>query len=207
MVDFGRRLHEKGFIAGTDGNLSLMVDKDLLLITPTGVPKGYLQEFDMILVNLQGELIAGKKSPSSELPMHLFIYKNRPGIKACCHAHPRYATAFSIIGKALPSDILPEVVLSVGEIPLIPYAPPGTEALPRSLENHIEKHTAFILQNHGALTIGRNLEEAYNRMETVEHFAGIVYIAELMGTVNHLDESEVKRLEKIRNSLKQVNGQ
>lgn len=207
LVDVGRRLYDKGYVPGTDGNLSILVEKSTILITPSGTAKGHLHERDLVLVNIEGNLIAGDKKPSSEMLMHLFAYARRPDIKACCHAHPPYATAFSVVGKQLPANILPEVVLSVGQIALTEYAPPGTEMVPKSLEKFIKNHSAFMLKNHGVLTIGKDLEEAYHRMETVEHFAKILYIAQGSGTIGHLDDSEVKRLEKIREATIQEGGQ
>jgi len=202
IVEFGRRLYQNGFVPGTDGNLSVRVD-DNILITPSGAAKGYMTPADPVLIDPDGNLLDGHKKPSSETLMHLYVYKNRPDIGACCHAHPPYATAFSIIGRPLPSDVLPEVILSLGDIPLTEYAPPGTEAVPASLEKFIDGHAAFILRNHGVLTIGTDMEEAYNRMETVEHFAKIFYIAQGAGDINHLDKSETERLRKIAEALKQ----
>lgn len=207
IVKIGRLLCENGLVAGTDGNLSILTEDKKLLITPSGVAKGRLHENDLILVNAEGTILSGDKQPSSELLMHLFVYKKRPDIMACCHAHPPYATAFSIVGKELPPDILPEVILSVGQIPLADYATPGTEAVPKSLEKHIDGHCAFMLRNHGVLTIGLSLEEAYNRMEIVEHFARIIYIAEKVGRLNHLDKDEVKGLKKTRDTKSQENNQ
>ncbi len=141
------------------------------------------------------------RSRHRRLLMHLAVYKARPDILACCHAHPPYATAFSIIGRPLPSNILPEVIVTIGEIPLTEYAPPGTEAVPKALEKHLGNHQAFLLRNHGVLTIGKSLEEAFCRMETVEHYAKIVYIAESRGKLNILDHDEILRLEEIRREL------
>jgi L-fuculose-phosphate aldolase len=200
IIDIGRLLYESRFIAGSDGNLSIRMPDNTIMITPSGFSKGFLKEADMVTVDLEGNLLSGHNRPSSELPMHLFVYQNRPDIGACCHAHPPYSTAFSVVGKVLPSNILPEVILTLGEIPLTAYAPPGTMAVPESLREYIDNHVAFMLRNHGILTIGRTLEEAFARMETVEHYARIVYIAEKSGQPNFLDFEEVRRLEKIRDS-------
>lgn len=203
MVEIGRRLYRNGFVPGTDGNISGLVDRDKMLITPSGSAKGFLKPEDLILVDPSGGLISGDRKPSSEMLMHLFVYQRRPDIKACCHAHPPYATAMSIIGRGLPPDILPEVILSVGDIPLTDYAPPGTEAVPQALEPFINDHVAFMLRNHGVLTIGRDLEEAFYRMETVEHFAKIFYIARGAGEIDHLDNPEIERLRKIAEAIRQ----
>ena len=205
IAEFGRRMYQNGYVPGTDGNLSCRVAENTILITPTGVEKGYLRPEELILIDFEGTLISGDNRPSSEMLMHLFVYKNRSDIAAVCHAHPPYATAFSIVGKKLPENILPEVILSIGDIPLTDYAPPGTDAVPESLKEYIRDHCAFILRNHGVLTIGRNLQESFNRMETVEHYAKIFYISQGTGKINNLDNSEVERLRKIGEALRQGN--
>jgi len=202
IVESGRRLYQNGFVPGTDGNLSCRTDDRQVLITPSGAAKGHLRPEDIILVDFDGKPISDDGKPSSEIMMHIFVYKNRPDIAACCHAHPPYSTAFSVLGRNLPADVLPEVLLSLGDIPLTDYAPPGTEAVPDSLKPYIHNHQAFILRNHGVLTIGRDMEEAFNRMEMVEHFAKILYIAEGVGEINHLDKAEVERLKNIGYDLK-----
>jgi L-fuculose-phosphate aldolase len=201
LVEFGRLLYVNGFIAGTDGNLSVRVEKDLILITAAGVAKGFLKTDDLISVNPSGEVLSGSKRPSSEILMHLYVYNRRPLVGACCHAHPPYATAHAASGVSLPADVLPEAIITLGEIPLTEYASAGTSAVAESLAPFIENHNAFLLGNHGVLTIGRSLEEAYNRMETVEHLAKITYIARHIGNVRHLDQSEIQRLERIREAL------
>ncbi|SYZ72619.1 Class II aldolase/adducin-like protein [Candidatus Zixiibacteriota bacterium] len=198
LVKYGRRIYEKGFIAGTDGNLSVRLKSGAIVVTPAGRAKGFLAGQDMVVVDREGKITSSSGRPSSELLMHLAVYRNRPEITACCHAHPPFATAFSITGRKVPEGILPEVIVSVGKISLIAYAPPGTEMVPKALEKYIKTSQAFILRNHGVLTIGRNMEEAYDRMETVEHYIKIIYIAETKGKLNFLDKNEIRRLEKIR---------
>jgi L-fuculose-phosphate aldolase len=198
LVKYGRLIYENGLIAGTDGNLSIRLDDGSILITPAGKAKGYMAEDDMVLVTGDGQILSQKGRPSSELLMHLAVYKRRIDINACCHAHPPFATAFSAIGRRLPGGVLPEVIISIGDIPLTDYAPPGTDAVPEALEQYLEKNQAFILKNHGVLTIGRDMIEAYNRMETVEHYAKIIYIAETRGKLNILDNEEIRRLDEIR---------
>lgn len=201
VIEIGRRLHAKGFIAGIDGNLSIRLNSREILITATGVSKGFLEPEDLVIVDYTGKTVSGNGQPSSEMKMHLAVYNGRDNIHACCHAHPPYATAFSVVEKILPPNILPEVILTLGQIPLVEYAPPGTAAVPRALEKHLKEHDGFILTNHGVLTLGRNLFEAFYRMETVEHYAKIIYIAEQSGKLNFLDLDEVRRLEKLRETL------
>jgi len=202
IVEIGRKMHTRGYISGTDGNISIRTDHDRIVITPSGSCKGFLKYEDMIVVDSVMTVISGAGKPSSESDMHLSLYKLRPDIKACVHAHPPYATAFAVAGEELPGDILPEVALFVGPIPLVPFTSPGTTAVGAGLEVFAADHDAFLLKNHGVVTIGTNLEEAYNRMETVEHFAKILFYARQIGTVDHLPEEEVVRLTRMREVLR-----
>lgn len=201
IVEAGERLYRRGLVAGTDGNISVRLDDDRIMITPAGIAKGRMAPDDMVIVDINGKHLQGKNEASSESAMHLFVYRNRPEVKACVHAHPPCATAFAVAGIALAEDILPEVVLFVGGIPLTDYAPPGTDAVPRSLEPHIESNNAFLLRNHGLLTIGQSLDEAYNRHEMVEHFAKIVTLARQLGNVDSIPSEDFARLEKMRSRL------
>ena len=204
IIETGRRLYQKEFIAGPDGNLSIRLNPAKILITASGICKGFLSNDDLVVVDNSGRSIQGAAKPSSEMLMHLAVYANRPEINACCHAHPPYATAFAVAAQPLPAGILPEVILTIGEIPLTRYAPPGTPAVPRALEEFLPRFNAFVLRNHGVLTIGRDMTEAFQRMETVEHYARIVYIARQCGNLNFLDKDEVRRLEDIRDSLRKL---
>lgn len=204
IVSIGKRLSERGLVAGTDGNISVRLETDRIMITPAGKAKGYLNPDDMVIVDSNGKKLQGALSPSSEMAMHLFVYKNRPEVSACVHAHPPHATAFAVAGIDLQNDILPEVVVFVGGIPLTDYAPPGTDAVPRALEPHIEKCNAFLLRNHGLLTIGRTLEEAWCRLETVEHYSKILHLARQLGNVNCIPSEDFQRLEKIRQKRDEV---
>jgi L-fuculose-phosphate aldolase len=197
IVEYGHLLYEKDLTSGTGGNLSIHV-KNKLLITPSGESLGFLYKDGLVVIDKKGEKISGYADPSSEKLMHIFVYKNRRDIRACCHAHPPCATAFSVTGQKLQSDILPETILILGEIAITDYAPPGTDAVPKALEKFIADHDVFILKNHGVLTLGRNMEEAYFRMETVEHLAKITYIAQSLGKINLLEKNEVARLNEIR---------
>jgi len=201
IVEVGLRLQERGFLAGSDGNISLRMEHNRILITPAGKPKGRLDPADLIIVSLDGQKLEGSGSPTTEMAMHLAIYRARPEINACVHTHPPYATAFAVAGIPLPDDILPEVVVFVGPVPICEYAPPGTEAVPRSLSPYIETHHAFLLRNHGLLTIGRSLEEASNRHETVEHYAQILWLARQLGDWNRIPKEDFQRLTRIRQQV------
>ena len=201
VTDFGHRLFEQGMIAGTDGNLSVRLDDDRILVTPSGLPKGRLAPEDMVIVDINGKHLQGNHKASSELAMHLLVYQRRPEVKACIHAHPPHVTAFAVAGIGLESDVLPEVVVSVGKIPLTDYAGPGTDEVPKSIEPHIDTCNAFLLRNHGLLTIGRTLDEAYNRHEVVEHYARIVLLARHLGNIDAIPGDDFKRLERMRENL------
>ncbi len=201
IVNIGQLLYDRGLIAGTEGNISVRLDENRIVVTPSGIPKGRLSPQQMVIVDNNGKHLQGKTKASSELPMHLFVYSARPEITACVHSHPPYATAFAVAGVPLEKDVLPEIVLFVGNIPLTDYAPPGTHSVPQSLEPVIETNNAFLLRNHGLLTIGRTLEEAFNRHETVEHYARIVLLARRLGSVGTIPSEDFKRLETTRRKL------
>ncbi len=201
MLEICRRLYDNRMIAGTEGNVSVRLDDDRILVTPTGKAKGFLAAEDLVIVDSNGKHLQGNLKASSELLMHLHVYKNRQEITACVHSHPPYATAFAVAGVALAEDILPEVVLFIGNIPLTDYAPPGTDAVPKAIEPYLETSNAFLLRNHGLLTIGRTLEEAYNRHETVEHYAQILFLARQLGNIEAIPSEDFQRLEKIRRKL------
>lgn len=198
IIRVGHRLAAREMIAGADGNISVRLGPDRIMVTPTGRNKGLLAPQDMVIVDGDGGKVEGVLEPSSELAMHLFVYRSRPEIGACVHAHPPYATAFAVAGTALPFDVLPEAVVTVGPIALTEFAPPGTDAVAKSLEVFVNEHNAFLLRNHGLLTIGRNLAEAGDRHETVEHCARIIFLAQQLGGINRLPADEIRRLSDIR---------
>ncbi len=198
IVRAGRRLADRKMIAGADGNISVRLEPDRIMVTPSGRNKGLLDPQEMVIVDSKGKKIEGDLEASSELAMHLFVYRSRPDIDACVHAHPPYATAFAVAGVELPYDVLPEAVVTVGPIALTEFAPPGTEAVAKSLEVFVGEHNAFLLRNHGLLTIGQNLAEAGDRHETVEHCARILHLARQLGGITPLPTEEVARLEELR---------
>lgn len=201
LVDYSKLLYDKGMLAGSDGNISIKLDDDRIMVTPGGLAKGRMAPDDMVIVDINGKHLQGTQKATSELLMHLYVYKSRPEIKAIVHSHAPYATSFAVAGVELKEHILPEVVVFIGGIPLTDYAPPGTDAVPKALERHIEKNNAFLMRNHGLLTIGHTLEQAYNRHEIVEHYARIVHLARQLGNVDTLPSDDFKRLEKIRHKL------
>jgi L-fuculose-phosphate aldolase len=199
IVDIGRRLYERGYIAAGDGNISArLADGRGLLATPTGVCKGYLTPEMLVLVDNQGRKTQGQHDPSSELAMHMVVYNLRPDINAIVHAHPPVGTGFAAAGLALTTPLISEVVLTLGCIPLAEYGTPTTMELPQAIKPYVPYYDALLLANHGALTYGPDLEKAYFKMETLEHFARISLVARLVGQEKPLSPEAVEKLFQIR---------
>jgi L-fuculose-phosphate aldolase len=192
--EIGRRLDAKGFIAANDGNLSQRQGADSFLVTSTGSRKGRLRPEEIVCVDAAGNLLAGGKPPTSESRMHVAIYRLRPDAGAVVHAHPPVATGFAVARLPLDACVLPEVILTLGSVPLAPYGAPGTAELGATLEPFLRGHDAILLANHGAVTLGSDLEQAYDRMERLEHTARIFLVAHLLGRVQSLGRGEVERL-------------
>ena len=198
IVQFGRMLHANGFVAATDGNLSVRLDANRLLVTPTCISKGRMRASDMVIVNMEGKRLAGKRRVSSEIGMHLLIYRLRPDVQGIVHAHPPTATGFAASGYDLNRPLVCEVVVGLGSIPLARYGTPGTPELTDALEPLIPHHDAILMANHGVVTFGSSLESAYMKMETVEHFAKIALVTHLLGNEQPLGEKEVEKLNEVR---------
>jgi L-fuculose-phosphate aldolase len=196
MVEVCRALYQRQLLAALDGNLSVRYGKNLLT-TPSGVNKGFIREEDIITVDLNGQVVAGVGKPTSELPLHLEVYLMRPEAGAVIHAHPPIATAFTIAGVSLAEGILPEVVLTLGAIPTAPYATTGTPEMAAAVRDLLPYYDAILLEQHGALTLGQNLWEAYNRMEKVEHTAQTVCLARQLGGARRLPSGEVAKLTRL----------
>jgi L-fuculose-phosphate aldolase len=206
LVEIGRRLWRRGLVAGSEGNLSVRLTGDRLLTTPTGVSKGFMTAEMLVLTDLDGTVLDGDRQPSSELKMHLEIYRQRPEINAVVHAHPPVATAFSVAGIALDRNLLPETVVTMGVIPLVPYSTPTTEEMPASLRPFIARCDAVLLSNHGAVTWAETLETAWFKMETLEMTATVLHNAMLLGKVNELSAADVEKLCEIRAKLFEQRG-
>ncbi|MCI0513659.1 class II aldolase/adducin family protein [candidate division KSB1 bacterium] len=198
IVEVGRRVYQRGYVASNDGNISVRLDEKRILITPTGVSKGFMSVEDIILVDLAGKVLAGNKKPSSEVFMHLAVYQARPDVNSVCHAHPIHATGFAVAGIPLDKCILPEVIISLGSIPVVEYGTPGTDEFFKPVLKYLKDHDAFLLANHGALTIGKDVFNAYYKMETLEHFAHIAYVAQQLGQVKLLNSEQVQKLYDLR---------
>jgi L-fuculose-phosphate aldolase len=212
MVRIGRLMWEKGFVAATDGNLSARLGADRLLVTASGLCKGFLSPEDLVVIRLDGTpLQAGSyrgrgKQASSEIKMHVEVYAQRPDVEAVVHAHPPVATAFSIAGVSLARCVLPEVIVTLGGIPTVSYATPGTAEVPSSIQQVIRDYDAVVLAHHGSLTVGSSLWEAYLRLEKVEHSAQITLAAHQLGRVTTLSPEAVTKLAEMRHDLLQREG-
>jgi L-fuculose-phosphate aldolase len=201
IVEVGRRLWQRGYVAANDGNLSVRLSDGRIVITPTGVSKGFLEAGSLVVVSGEGTRLGGRLEPTSEIRMHLFAYARRPDVRAVVHAHPPKATGFSAAGVPLAQCVLPEVILSLGDVPTAPYATPSTEEVAGSIERFIDGYNAMLLKRHGVLTLGSDIFEAYWRMETVEHVADIALVAKLLGGASPLSSEEVRKLLKVREKL------
>jgi L-fuculose-phosphate aldolase len=197
MAQCCRQLAAQGLIAGQDGNLALRLDANRVLVTPAGMIKSLVQPADMVEVDLAGRKRRGRRNPTSELDLHLRILRRRPDVGAVVHAHPPTATAFATIGEGFDIFVLPELIFQVGRVPLVPYGTPGTPELGDQVDPFIAGHDALLLARHGAVTLGRSLDEAWIRMESLEHGARILWIARTLGggPVAALDAVAVQRLQ------------
>lgn len=198
IVEVGRRLYRRGFVASNDGNITIRFADDRLLTTPKSVSKGFMTPAMMVVVDLDGRKVSGSLDASSELKMHLEVYRQRPDVRAVVHAHPALATGFAVAGIPLDRAVLAEVICTLGSIPIAEYATPSTEELPHAVRRYIKAHDGLLLANHGALTVGGDVFAAYYKMETIEHFAKISLTARLLGGERLISQDEVLRLQSLR---------
>ena len=201
IVEVGRRVYQRGYVASNDGNISARLDEKRVVITPTGVSKGFMTPEDLIVIDMDGKVVSGTKKPSSEMFMHLSVYKHRPDVMSVCHAHPPYATGFAVAGIPLDKCILPEVIIVLGGIPIVEYGTPGTAEFFQPVLKIIDKYDAYLLANHGALTMGKDVVNAYHKMETLEHFAHIAFVAQQLGHMNVLNSEQVRKLTDLRSKF------
>ena len=194
IVHVCRRLYERGLVAGPDGNVSVRLTDDSILVTPSGLSKVDVEPEDLVLVDLAGAVLQGRRRPSSELRMHLRIYQRRADARAVVHAHPPTATGFAVAGQSFMAPVLPEVILQMGGVPIVSYATPGTDELADTFDPYLDRHDAFLMANHGATTLGPTLGLAHQRMESLEHAARIILTARMLGRVNELTATDVEAL-------------
>jgi L-fuculose-phosphate aldolase len=201
LIEVCRLVYRRGLIVALEGNISLRLAKGTILITPTSVCKEFVEERELVEVNLEGNVIKGTKKPTSELAMHLFIYRERPDVNAVVHCHPPYATGFAAARMPLNKCVLPEIIIGLGGIPLADYATPSTQELSESIRPYVKSSEALLLSNHGAVTFGRDIFDAFYKMESVEHAAHITFVARCLGGEKPLSKNDVKKLEQISVSI------
>jgi len=194
IVVYGRALHERGYVAAMDGNLSVRLDEGRILATPTAMCKGMMRPSDLVIVDLEGNRLSGHRDVSSEIAMHLLIYKLRPDVRGVVHAHPPTATGFAAAGMPLNEPLVCEVVIGLGSIPLARYGTPGTPELSEALEPLVPQYDAILMSNHGVVSYGSDLHRAYMKMETVEHFAQIALVTHLLGRQQPLGSQDLAKL-------------
>lgn len=201
ICDVGHKLWQLGFVAANDGNISVKLDEDTFLSTPTGVSKAILTPEMIIKVNSKGEAIesSGDYKPSSEVKMHIRCYKERPDLRAVVHAHPPTATGFAVARIPLDQYTMPEAIIFLGSVPIAPYGTPSTDEVPESLVPFLQEHDCILLENHGAISMGVDLTTAYYKMETLEHFAKVSLVAHQLGGAVELSKSQIDACIDIRN--------
>ncbi len=198
ICEIGRRIYMNGFVAANDGNISVKVNDNEFYCTPTGVSKGFMTPDMIIKVDGKGNKLEGTLNPSSEFKMHLKVYQERPDVNAVVHAHPPIATAHAVCNIPLDTYIMPEAVIFLGTVPICEYGTPSTMEIPDSLMPYIQKHDAFLLKNHGALTVGNTLIKAYFNMESTEYFAKVSLYARQLGGPKQLDCEQINTLLDLR---------
>jgi L-fuculose-phosphate aldolase len=197
LIDVASRCYDKGYICGLEGNFSIRLESNLILTTPRGCCKARLNKDELVLTDMEGNAI-GSGNPSTELKMHLIVYKARSDARAVVHAHPTTAVGLTIAGVDLTPPVLPEVVCSLGKIPTAPYATPSTSEMPDSILPLLADHDALMLSHHGALALGPDIWDAFYKLETVEHFAQTLLVARLAGGVKPLSDRHVENLMAIK---------
>ena len=208
ICDVCRKMWQQGWVAANDGNVSVKLDDGTFLATPTGVSKSFITPDKLVRIDGEGKVLEGAPGykPSSEIKMHLRCYRERPDVGAVVHAHPPTATGFAVAGKSLDKYSMIETVIAIGSIPLTPYGTPSTDEVPEAITPYLAEHDVMLLQNHGALTVGCDLITAYYRMETLELFAKISLVAELLGGAKEIPMPEIDKLLYLRENYYNVTG-
>jgi L-fuculose-phosphate aldolase len=198
ICEIGRRLWQRGLLGGCEGNISVRRDARTFLCTPSGQSKGHLKPDDIVVVDAEGTPLNGGQA-SSEIRVHMECYRQRPDCEAVVHAHPPIATAFGLAGLDIPDNLLPEAAVVLGSVAMVPFGMPGTEELPASMRPFLPDHKTFVLANHGAVTLGKDLYDAYHRMETLERVATVIMHAHTLGTPRPLPDAAFQYL--LQNAL------
>src|SRR4051794_15450 len=201
MCEIGRRVYNKGFAAANDGNISYRLGEDRVLCTPTRVSKGFMKPDDLCIVDLDGKQVSGKRKRSSEILLHLAIMKARPDVKACVHCHPPHATAFAVAHEPIPKCTMPEFEVFLGEVAITPYETPGTQAFADTVVPYVKDTDTILLANHGTITAGSDLMDAYFKTEIIDAYCRILILAKQLGTVNYYSDEKAAELIKIKPGL------
>ncbi len=206
MVEYCERLYDRDLVGSTQGNISLRHDSSWILITPTGSNLGYLDASDIVVITKKGKKVSGKGEPSSEYDLHLKIYEARKDVKVICHAHPIGALSLSLTESKLNKLILPEIINVFGTIPIVEYGTPGNSEVFDKLDKYVQKHDAFILRSHGAVTLGKSLDEAYNKMEMLERYAWTIITVKQLGKIKELPVKQANKLPGYERVLDQLSN-
>lgn len=194
LVGCCRLMAAKGLVAGTEGNVSARDKDGTILMTPSGINKGEIEPGMLVRLSLEGKVLEGEREPTSERLTHLEFYRQRPGVGGVAHGHPIFCTAFAAARRPLPKNILPELIATIGDVILVPYGRPSSSGLAKAISPYCRKHNAFILENHGAAAVGKDVREAYHRLEVLEAYAKTVWVAESLGGVKPLPQSAIDDL-------------
>lgn len=197
IVEVGREMYERSYVVSSDGNVSIRLDDGSLMASPTMTSKGRMTENSLAITDIDGNALNDKRA-SSELAMHILIYKMRPDVKAVCHAHPPHGSAFAVAGLAIDQPFLSEVILTLGCVPITDYGTPSTDELTDAMKPFVEHHNALLMANHGAVSYGDDLWQAFDRMETLEHTAKIAILSKALGGANELPSDAIEKLINIR---------
>lgn len=203
IINCAKRAFNRGLVAATDGNISVRLDTDRIIITPSGTSFATLNTGELAYLDTDGNLLDYSCKPSSELPMHLEIYRQRPDIQAIIHAHPPYSTAFTIAGMSMAMPVIPEAIVMLGAVPTAKYATPSTTESAQVIREYIQGHDVILLDHHGAVTCGESLDEAYYRMDKLEHAARTMLAANSLGTINPLSQDNINKLDQFKKKSSQ----
>lgn len=198
MIVIGKRLYDRQLIVATEGNFAYRIDENRIVATPSGLCKGELKTDDLVLINSEGKKLSGKHNVSTEIALHLEVFRQRADVRACIHAHPTNCIALMLAGKKLDKPLLRESVLLLGKVPTAPYARPSTSQVPESIRPFIQKTDCILLDHHGSLTVGKSLNEAFQKLEVMEHTAECYITALNMGEATELVQDEVRALMELR---------
>jgi L-fuculose-phosphate aldolase len=202
ICDIGKRVWQRGMASANSGNISARLDADEIMITPTLVSKGFMRPEQLLVMNLDGEVLRGEGYPTTETQMHLRLFRERLDIGGIVHSHPPIATSFAVAGKALDLHLIPEAVIFLGEVPLVPFQPPGSPELADAIVPFLDDYDAVLMENHGVLCWGSDVEQAYHRMETVEFCAQVTFTAQLLGGARELPREHLDNLLAVRKMMK-----